>query len=48
MGETRKGERQPRPAEPVSFPGDQCSSHLHGDEGLLVIDVNEYVFPRTE
>lgn len=44
----RKGEGQPRPAEPESLSGTQCSSYLHRDEGFLVIDVNEHIFPRTE
>lgn len=29
------------------LPG-RCPSYLYGDEGLLVINVDEHVFPRTE
>lgn len=31
----------------VSPPG-PSSSYLDGDEGLLIINVNEHIFPRTE
>ena len=44
----KKGEGQPRPMEPVFLPETRDLSYLHGDEGLLVIDVNEHVLPRTE
>lgn len=34
--------------EPVSLPWDPAPSYLDGDEGLLVVDVDEYILPRTE
>lgn len=42
----RKGSKAGGEGKPVSVPRDP--SYLGGDEGLLVIDVNQHIFPRTE
>lgn len=44
-GQGRGKTRQPS-TEAVSVPRDP--SYLDGDEGLLVIDVDQHIFPRTE
>lgn len=47
----RKGEGSNRGqllAGTVSLPQDPVSSYLDGDEGLLIVNVNEHIFPRTE
>lgn len=42
----RRGKTRQPSTEAVSAPRDP--SYLEGDEGLLVIDVDQHIFPRTE